>query len=115
MGEIITIDGVLMPAPVSYKVTLQDLDSDNTTRSETGFLTRDRVRPGVYKIELSWKVSMQELGLIVNALSPPQITVVFLDPTQVAQTTALMYASDRQGGYAGSLDLWDLSVSLTEY
>ena len=41
---LITIGSTDMPAPTKYSVTLQDIDSANTARTETGELVRDRVR-----------------------------------------------------------------------
>ena len=61
MSAIITIGSTELPAPVEYTVTLQDIDSENTRRTEAGILTRDRVRAGVYKILATWKVTKTDL------------------------------------------------------
>ena len=37
---MIQINGVDLPAPVEYSVSLQDIDSENTRRTETGMLQR---------------------------------------------------------------------------
>lgn len=115
---MIRIDGVDLPQPATYKVTLQDLDSENTTRSETGLLTRDRIRAGVYELEISWRVNREELQLITDALSPAKFSVTFFDPTSSSLKTADMYAGDRQGNllfmHAGQ-SLWELSCSLMQY
>ena len=44
---ILKIGGAEMPAPHSYKVSLSDLDSADTGRTEDGVLVRARVRDGV--------------------------------------------------------------------
>ena len=41
---MITIGNTELPAPTDYTVTLQDLDSESTRRTEAGTLIRDRVR-----------------------------------------------------------------------
>ena len=49
---MIRIDGVDLPAPIEYSVSLHDIDSENTRRTEAGTLKRYRARPGVYKSRL---------------------------------------------------------------
>lgn len=117
---LLTINGVVLPEPVEYKVTLQDLDSENTTRSETGKLHRDRIRAGIYKIEASWVVTKNELKKITDVVASARFSVNFFDPTKSSHTTAQMYAGDRSGGLKanakdGNKSLWTLSCSLIEY
>ena len=38
--DILKVDGVALPAPHSYTVTLNDLDSADTGRTEDGMLVR---------------------------------------------------------------------------
>ena len=58
-----------MPEPAKYNVTLQDIDSENTRRTESGVLTRDRVRGGVYKIQVTWNVNDSDLKKITSAIA----------------------------------------------
>lgn len=95
LGDYIAINGVLLPAPVSYEVQRSDLDSDQTTRNENGVLKRDRIRCGVYKIVASWRVHTNELEMLTNALSPSSFTVRFIDLTTCSYRTATMYAGDK--------------------
>ena len=48
------IDGAALPAPHEYRVSLSDLDSADTGRTEDGVLVRARVRGGVAKITARW-------------------------------------------------------------
>ncbi len=119
---IIKIGSTDMPAPTKYTVTLQDIDSENTRRTETGLLQRDRVRAGVYKIQVSWKVTKVQLKQITDALSPAKFSVIFFDPTSSSNKTADMYCGDRTGNLILLKDpnnpnesLWELSTSLIEY
>jgi len=117
---LISIGGVDMPALSEYEVSLQDIDSENTRRTETGVLVRDRVRAGVYKIQAKWKVTKTQLKTITDAIAPAQFSVTFFDPTTSTTPTVDMYSGDRNARllyYDGSPDdsLWELSVSLIEY
>jgi hypothetical protein len=115
---MITVGSTHLPNPIEYSVTLQDIDSENTKRTETGLLNRDRVRAGVYKIQATWLVTKAQLSLITDALAPDQFSVTFFDPTTATKPTKSMYSGDRTGNlkyYDGNNDLWELSVSLIEY
>lgn len=118
---LITIGGVDMPSPAAYSVTLQDIDSENTQRTETGLLIRDRVRAGVYRIQVTWQVEHPKIKTITDAVAPAKFTVTFFDPTTNTYPTKEMYSGDRSGElkvYKASNpsdSLWELSVSLVEY
>ena len=119
---MITIGGVAMPQPTQYQVTLQDLDSENTTRNEAGKLKRDRIRAGVYKIAVTWQVNRAGLKKITDAVAPASFAVVFFDPATGGNKTATMYAGDRTGELLAYTDearpgdsLWEVTVDLTQY
>jgi hypothetical protein len=119
---LITIGSTPLPDPVEYSVSLQDIDSENTRRTEAGILTRDRVRGGVYKIQITWKVTKTQLKTITDAISPAQFSVTFFDPTTSTDPTKYMYSGDRTGKLIllkdpnnPSSSLWELSTSLIEY
>lgn len=116
---LITVNGTPLPNPSEYFVSLQDIDSANSERTSTGRLQRDRVRAGVYKIELSWRaITRDQLKLIINAVAPAEVEVEFFDPTRVTMTTATMYAGDRRGGlvhYTEDGGYWSLAFNLIEY
>ncbi len=117
---LIQINGVDMPPPVEYSVSLQDIDSENTRRTETGVLQRDRVRAGVYKIEVKWLVTKTQLKTITDALKPAKFSVMFFDPTTSTNPTRSMYCGDRNADLVLNKEnpdksLWELSTSLIEY
>lgn len=117
---LIRIGTTDLPGPSEYSVTLQDIDSENTRRTEAGVLTRDRVRAGVYKIQAKWKVSKAQLKIITDALAPAKFNVTFFDPTTSTNPTRSMYCGDRDANLVlnkASPDdsRWELSVSLIEY
>lgn len=118
---LITIGSTAMPNPYAYNVTRSDLDSENTTRSESGVMLRDRVRAGVYKIEASWKVKRADYKKVVDAVALETFSVTFFDPNSATTKTATMYAGDRVGSLVAYLDetkpsdsVWDLTLSLIE-
>ena len=79
---MITIDGVDLPSPSSFKIPRSDLDSSDTGRNELGVLQRDRIRQGIYKIELEWKaINSSDLYLIESAIEPAELNVTFPTPT----------------------------------
>lgn len=118
---IIKIGGADMPSPTKYNVTLQDIDSANTTRTETGELIRDRIRAGVYKIGVTWLVEHTQIKTITDAIAPDKFQVTFFDPTTNANKTCDMYCGDRSGELKHykhddpGKSLWEISTSLIEY
>lgn len=118
--SIITIDGVDLPNPSTLSITMSDLDSPDTTRNELGVLQRDRIREGVYKIELSFNVKKgNEIQIIESAIKKPKLNVTFPDTT--GRITRQMYVGDRKKDIVlynnGVVDKtrWNLSFNLVEY
>ena len=119
---LITIGGVALPKTSSYKVTSSDLDGENTTRDEAGYIQRDRIRAGVRRIDATWNISKAAYQAIAAAVAPARFSVTFFDPASASMQTAYMYAGDRGGDLVVHLDeahpensRWELSVSLVEY
>jgi hypothetical protein len=118
---LIKINGIDMPAPTKLNVTLQDIDSENTQRTETGLLTRDRVRAGVYKLSITWLVTTANLKKITDAVSAAKFSVTFFDPTTNSNPTKDMYSGDRAGDLKHydqkdpSKSYWEISFNLIEY
>ncbi|GMG96860.1 DUF6711 family protein [Tepidimicrobium xylanilyticum] len=116
---MITIDGVDLPSPSVFKIPRSDLDSGDTGRNELGVLQRDRIRQGIYKIELEWKgINSSDLYLIESAIEPAELNVTFPTPTGMATKT--MYAGDRNVEmvkYDKDFDKirWNISFNLIEY
>lgn len=118
--EIITINGTVLPPPSRFKVVRADIDSSDTTRNEVGVLMRDRVRHGVYKLELEFNVKKgSEIALIESVITGPSFSVRFPDTTGFV--TRRMYVGDRDKEVVlykdGDFDeiRWDLSFNLIEY
>lgn len=112
--NLIEIDGVVLPAPTDYSGSFSDLDSQQSGRSETGVMNRERVRSDIAKIKLGFKFLTQaEFELVTKAISPAKFTVKFYSGSI---KTAEMYAGDRDWSLSSPKDnRWDISFSLTEY
>jgi len=116
---MITIDGVDLPSPSVFKIPRSDLDSSDTGRNELGVLQRDRIRQGIYKIELEWKgINSSDLYLIESAIEPAELNVTF--PTPTGLQIKKMYAGDRNVEmvkYSDDFDKirWNISFNLIEY
>lgn len=121
---ILTINNATTANPSDYKVTRSDLDTENTTRTEDGVLTRDRCRAGIYKIEASWTaITWAQLKTITDATAGSSFTVLFLNPFAGAtNTSGTFYCGDRtaschtltsEAGYTASR--WDLTVQLVQF
>lgn len=118
--NVITIDGVNIPHPSSLKVSMQDLDSPDTTRNEVGVLQRDRVRSNVYKIELAFTtIKGSDVQLIESSILNSKLTVTFPDTS--GRITRQMYVGDRSKEVVLYNDgdpnrmRWNLNFNLIEY
>lgn len=116
--EILVIGGAAMPTPSRYEVLLSDVDSENSGRSETGYLFRDRVRAGMAKISVAWEMlSTEECVRVLAALTPDTLQVSYFFGSA---RSAVMYAGDRSiemiyGDPRTGDAMWNVSVNLTEY
>lgn len=116
---MISIDGVDLPSPSVFNPSRSDLDSEDTHRNELGILQRDRIRQGVFKIELAWKgIDSSQLHLIESAIEPAQIQVTF--PYTTGLITKTMYVGDRSVEMVKFSEdynkiIWNISFNLIEY
>nr|WP_312578216.1 hypothetical protein [Sedimentibacter sp.] len=116
---MINIDGVDLPAPSKFKPPNFDLDSGDTGRNELGILQRDRVREGVFKLELEWKgILSSQLATIKAAVKSDRFETTF--PTEIGFITKTMYVSDRNIEMVKYNEdynqiRWDISCSFTEF
>ena len=93
--DLFLINGmeVVMPSDLTY--TRSDLDSENSFRSITGELQRDRIAVK-RKIDCSWTgLSGEELATILKAVDNIFFTVRFIDPYTNELETMVCYVGDR--------------------
>lgn len=116
--DFLKINGQVMPNPQAggYSVTTSDLDSESTTRSETGMLNRDRVRENIYKIMYKCLVTTDELEKVANATSPVKFDVTFFFCGDFI--TKEMYAGDKTVNFIirkDDTEYWEFSCNFIEY
>lgn len=119
IADYIRIGSYQPPAPTSYEVQRADLDSENTSRNEAGYMNRDRIRSGVYKIVAKWRLTASQLAPFVTAISGVSFSVRFLDLTTASYVTRSMYVGDRSasvvvGDNSASEMLVDFAVNFIE-
>lgn len=113
---MIKVGNVNLPEPSSYKVTAQDIDSENTGRNENGIMFRERIRQDVYKIQVAWQnISESDKNTIINAIGNATFSVTFFYGSQTLTKT--MYVGDRSCDLVwkpqtGSI--WNVSVNFIE-
>lgn len=115
---MIKINNHTLPTPNSLSIPQFDVDSSDTTRNEAGYLQRDRVRQGIYKIELGWQnIKSSQANEILNLIKPSSVNVTFPSPN--GNVTKKMYAGDRSvelSKYFNKSDVrWNVSFNLIEY
>ena len=114
--EIIYIEGIKMPSPTKYSVKLADIDSANSGRGDTGYLTRERLRANVASIDIGWEfLTTEELNTIQTNIANAEFTVKFFIGGGYKE--AQMYAGDRSVDLVAYIDgeeRWNISFQLTE-
>lgn len=115
--QLIRFGSYTPPTPTSYSVDIQDIDSADTGRGETGVMNRERVRAGIYKVSLTFtNITSDDVLAIKQAISPDKVSTYLFDGEQV---NADMYAGNRQLTLKSVDDesncYWDMSFSMTEF
>ena len=110
------INGTEIPDPETdgYVIDRNDIDSSATGRTESGYMYREVVRTGVYKISMQFHVTAEECRLIENLLSSPNFTLRFLDRGIWSEKT--MYCSSNSSQCLSVMgdEMWILSCSCQE-
>lgn len=114
---LLKINGVEYKVPMSYEVTIQDIDSENTTRDARGTMHRDRLAVK-RKLSITFPpIFDKDAKPLLNAISNPTFSVTFRD-IQLGNITRTMYVGDRSGklySNVSGLDFWqNLKFDLIE-
>lgn len=115
--ELVRFGRYTPPTPTEYSLDIQDIDSEDTGRGETGYMTRERVREGIYKLSLTFtNITSDDVLNIKEAISPEKVEVTLFDGSEA---TVPMYAGNRSLKLKSVDDeancFWDMSFNLTEY
>jgi len=96
---VLEINSVRVKTPFSLKVTLQDIDSDDTGRNQKGTMVRDRVVGGAdakRKVECTWKaLTSQETSALLKSMDAVSFNVTYPDPYTGTARTMKAYVGDR--------------------
>lgn len=111
------INGYAIPSPDidSYKIERNDIDSSQTGRLDNGYMFRERIRTGVYKVSCTWHLNNAQKNTVENLLlSAPNINFTFLDGNTFVTKT--MYCSKTSSECISILNdgLWLFSANCEE-
>lgn len=97
----IKIDGINLPAPTTFSINLEDLDSGESLRDvKKGVLSRLRVRNDVLKISLGYSMEdLTTISKIINMVKPVSFNVETLDIHTLERKTFKMYCSKKKYQY----------------
>lgn len=112
---VISINGVAVASPKSFKVNIMDLDGENTGRNLLGVMLRDRIRV-TRKLECEWgPLTSNEIKTILQSVSGTEFSVTYPDPLE-GVTTKKFYVGDRSTPAIDfSKNVWQgLSMNLIE-
>lgn len=114
--DLVKFGGYKPPSPTKYSLEIMDIDSEDTGRGETGYMSRERIRAGMYKLSLGFtNITSDDVLAIKEAISPEEVTVELFDGDIV---TAQMFVGNRTLDMKSIDDdsnvFWDMSFNLTE-
>lgn len=107
-----------VPMPVSYDISLNDVEADSGGTTEAGTTQRDVVREGVVEIKVSFNVSKTWLKKFRAYKKLSSITVGYLDLETMNTVNAQMYMTGFQTKLAADTfygGLWEVSFTLNEF
>ena len=106
-----TVNGVDLTPYVAYqgmKWQISDIDAPNSGRTLDGIMHRDRVASKV-RLDITCRpLTMSEASIVLNAIMPEWVTVVYTDPYLGADNTLTMYSNNRPAAFLLDRDggLW---------
>lgn len=107
----IKADGVVLPAPISFELNLEDLDADSERDVVTGILGRNRIRSDVYKISLAYGLDdVVSIKKVLEAISKETFSVELFDIKSGQRKIKTMYAGPKSMQYVCNNGLWIKSL-----
>lgn len=92
---MITVDGVVMPAPSKDEWSIQDVSIGESGRDDVGYMWKARIASKV-KLQLEWQGKTPTVAKsILEAFQPEYISVNYFDPLVGDYTTKTFYTGDR--------------------
>jgi len=115
--QYLNFDGVNLPLPDDYEVSMEDKEADSGGETEAGTIQRDVVRAGVVTISVSFSVTQKWLRILTGFKQQSKILVSFFDPDIADVRQTEMYVEGfkaklkKDTSYKG---LWIVSFTLKE-
>lgn len=97
---VIKINGVKLPTPSEYTISIEDLDTDESKRAiNTGILERSVLRYGMYKIGITYLMKdSPDVATILKMLEPKHLNVELYDWKNQKLAVKQMYCSKKKLG-----------------
>ena len=114
----LTFNSEDLPLPVSYEMTVSDVESDSGGETEAGTMQRDIVRTGVVDISSSFQVSKAWLMKLSAYRNQASITVTCFNTETMEKETASMYKRSFKASLVSDTSkkgLWTVSLTLKEF
>lgn len=81
IAHLISKDGEnWFPGISSYSADLEDIDADDTARSETGKMIRNRLRPKVIKLSVTHRIDADKVAEIAEAIGDETVELTVFCP-----------------------------------
>ncbi len=116
--QYLIFNGENIPKPVSYDISLSDVEADSGGMTEAGTTQRDVVREGIVEIKVSFNVSKIWLQKLSAYKKLASITVKYLDMATMNMNTTAMYIDGYQVKLVSDTSygsLWEVSFTLKEF
>lgn len=92
----IKIDGIFIPPPTEYNVSLEDIDVDSGRNVKDAIMFRNRLRPDVSKISLTYTLNDTEsIAKLLKMIEPESFNVEIYDLKQGKRVTKSFYAGPK--------------------
>lgn len=116
--QYLVFDGMPLPLPDSYEVSMEDVEADSGGETEAGTVQRDVVRLGVVSISVGFSVSPKWLKLLTDFKQREKIGVEYFDTETLGRKKTEMFIDGYKAGLVKDTSykgLWRVSFTLREF
>lgn len=79
-AHLIAKGGEWFPGVSSYSADLEDIDADDTARSETGKLIRNRLRQKVIKLSVTHRIDAEKVAALAEKIGDETVKLMVFCP-----------------------------------
>jgi hypothetical protein len=116
--QYLRINNTDIPLPVSYDLSLSDVEADSSGDTEAGTKQRDLVRSGMAEISVVLQVSPEWLKKLSAMRKLPKLSVEFFNTETMIPEAREMFMDGFKSSLVhdtGKKGLWKVSFDLKEY